>query len=1056
MPLVSWIDRVKKLAAEWAQRPAGLALLRCDEVRCDGARWVRAGCDAAGCDAAHGDGSTNRSRPSEPRAEPLKALGLGPLRLEPRRVLSATIQSLVVPEVAVEGDTVEVSAEVTVAVTGGSPALQFDWTVTRDSVVIDRGDTQNFSFTAPDDGSYTVGLAVVDANDGIGDARSASLVVENAPPQLFDLTARAIAEGETTTLSGRIVDPGSEDTFRLEIRWGDPRSPGNFQRVDLADPGEGVTFDANTGRFTVEHRYLDDPSRDTPGGEPTRADYAIFVSVIDDDGGRGFGATKVSVSNVPPRLAEVAAVDVDENGVTTLTGRILDPGRRDAFTLTVNWQDGEIEEIPLEAGTTRFAITHKYLDDQPGDKPDTFLIRLTLIDDDHDETVDAAQAEVKVGVRNVPPVIDPVDDLTIDEGEQVVISLPAIPTGERPIDPLTGSPEAEATFGVRFTDVGRLDTHVASINWGDGTPVEPLFVNSFKGGGDLMGAHTYADNGHFTATITVTDDDGGQHARDFVVTVNNVAPTLKLEPTDDTFVILEGETITIRNLGAFTDPGFNNDNLDNPAGPTRESFTYLIDWGDGSEPEVWLPVTTVNGGPGVATSGSLTKGDAGLPDQPRSHRYADNDGDNRYTVKVTLYDDDATLVDGLPIDGFDVKQFEVFVYNVNPTLEPVAATDLEGDGITVLTLTWSDLGEEALGETPADDPAAPWTVLVDWANDGTFTVEETWRGETPHTFHIAHRYTAPPNPENPAEDITIAVKIHDDAAGTDVRSVRLLPEPPAMGAGGLRAAAATGLGFEEVPASESGVSEVLRVTIDNPGIEDNNVAIDTTPEAPPLEFPAAEPLLTRPADQPAATSVQSSSDDRSASSEITATSERYLLIRVIRPDGVVADVKKLPADAIEQLPELLAQLPDNHYRVYLVQTETGSERLVLDVQVRGGKLIDPSDESEGARDRPPTSEPAAPDGAEINGADSNNAELNNKEPTQDDNTDREPNAAIPAAGATGAALVGAAPLVGLVAMSRCSATKGRRSLTWREEIEQALERSTEAHWRRLRWRRRPR
>ena len=46
-------------------------------------------------------------------------------------------------------------------------------------------------------------------------------------------------------------------------------------------------------------------------------------------------------------------------------------------------------------------------------------------------------------------------------------------------------------------------------------------------------------------------------------------------------------------------------------------------------------------------------------------------------------------------------------------------------------------------------------------------------------------------------------------------------------------------------------------------------------------------------------------------------------------------------------------LPDGQYRIYLVRTENNSHRLVIEVNVRRGHVIDMSDESEGTRDRPP-------------------------------------------------------------------------------------------------------
>ena len=48
--------------------------------------------------------------------------------------------------------------------------------------------------------------------------------------------------------------------------------------------------------------------------------------------------------------------------------------------------------------------------------------------------------------------------------------------------------------------------------------------------GSFDGSHIYADNGVYTVTVTVMDDDGGVTVQTFEVTVNNVAPTLDVAP----------------------------------------------------------------------------------------------------------------------------------------------------------------------------------------------------------------------------------------------------------------------------------------------------------------------------------------------------------------------------------------------------------------------------------------------------------------------------------------------------------------------------------------------
>ena len=85
---------------------------------------------------------------------------------------------------------------------------------------------------------------------------------------------------------------------------------------------------------------------------------------------------------------------------------------------------------------------------------------------------------------------------------------------------------------------------------------------------------------------------------------------------------------------------------------------------------------------------------------------------------------------------------------------------------------------------------------------------------------------------------------------------------------------------------------------------------------------------------------------------------------VVNPDGSESARYRLPSRVLDNLPALFRNLPDNHYKIYLVQSETNARRLVIEVFVRNGKLIDPGDDSEGARDRPPTEEATAPSASE--------------------------------------------------------------------------------------------
>src|SRR5207244_733814 len=136
------------------------------------------------------------------------------------------------------------------------------------------------------------------------------------------------------------------------------------------------------------------------------------------------------------------------------------------------------------------------------------------------------------------------------------------------------------------------------VAWGDGSP-HTGFSQAATGS---LGTkpHTYADNGVYTVTVTVTDKDGGSDSKTFKATVANANPAVAA-PADQTST--EGASTSF-NLGSFSDAGAN----DNP-------WAVDVDWGDGS------PHTTFN----QNTQGSLGS---------QSHSYADN-AVRTVTVKVT-------------------------------------------------------------------------------------------------------------------------------------------------------------------------------------------------------------------------------------------------------------------------------------------------------------------------------------------------------------------------------------------------------------------------------------
>src|SRR5262249_19432070 len=181
---------------------------------------------------------------------------------------------------------------------------------------------------------------------------------------------------------------------------------------------------------------------------------------------------------------------------------------------------------------------------------------------------------------------------------------------------LSGSEGKALSFSATFSDPGVLDTHTASINWGDGTSGSGKVTES-GGNGSVAADHTYADNGTYTITLRVTDDDGGYHEVPRTATITNAVPVVTAAG-NLTFVRRTPQTSQV---ASFTDLGFTFA----PAG-TQETFTSVINWGDNT-PTTPGTLTVTNGQAGAPTSGTPA----------RTHTYA---AARQYTITITITDDD--------------------------------------------------------------------------------------------------------------------------------------------------------------------------------------------------------------------------------------------------------------------------------------------------------------------------------------------------------------------------------------------------------------------------------
>src|SRR6185436_1814973 len=160
---------------------------------------------------------------------------------------------------------------------------------------------------------------------------------------------------------------------------------------------------------------------------------------------------------------------------------------------------------------------------------------------------------------------------------------------------------------VGFTDAGVLDTHTATINWGDGTPTTPGTITEIAGFDVITGTHSFPDNGGFTVRVCATDDDAGTGCDNVPAQVRNLAPVVE---AGEKVLTAPGQPVPVH--ATFTDAG------------RADTHTATIDWGDGTRE---AGVVTESNGSGTVTG---------------THTFT---GNSTFVVEVCVTDDDGNVAE---------------------------------------------------------------------------------------------------------------------------------------------------------------------------------------------------------------------------------------------------------------------------------------------------------------------------------------------------------------------------------------------------------------------------
>jgi Ca2+-binding RTX toxin-like protein/PKD repeat protein len=600
------------------------------------------------------------------------------------------------------------------------------------------------SHVYPEDGSYTITVT-----DGDSNVASLRVTVTNASPILTDLNATSVREGETAIVSGRIVDPGTQDAFTLSFDWGDGTAPEMF------------FYPASTTTFRQTHRYLDD----RPNGNGAYR-YLVEVTVVDDDGGRATSVTGVTVYNMPPAVvAQATTTRIGEGGVIDFTALFTDRGTLDTHSISWDFGDGSPRLFDVAALSHTYAAEGQY------------VLTLTVADDDGGVGTD----RLLVVVDNLPPSVVAGGPYSINEGGTLVLD------GSAASDPgqdlvfyewdldydlkdfhadVTGLHPSIAfsdnlptrTIALRATDSGGLtgiDTTTLTVDNVAPTPVivsidklrpmgeeiiavgsatDPAGANdtltyawtvnkggvlfaSQSGAGLTSFSFTPDDNGSYQIVLTVSDEDGGSTTVDQTISVANVAPSPTIVSISDPKV--EGTQITA--TGAATDPAGANDTLTyawtvnkggvlfaSQSGVGLTSFSFTPD--DNASYQIVLTVSDEDGG---STTVDQTISVANVAPSPTIVSVSDPKVEGTQITVSGAATDPAGANDTLTYAWTVNKGGVLFASQSGVDLTNFSFTpDDNGSYQIVLTVSDEDGGSTTVDQTISVDNVAPSPTIV--------------------------------------------------------------------------------------------------------------------------------------------------------------------------------------------------------------------------------------------------------------------------------------------------------------------------------------------------------
>jgi hypothetical protein len=316
------------------------------------------------------------------------------------------------------------------------------------------------------------------------------------------------------------------------------------------------------------------------------------------------------------------------------------------------------------------------------------------------------------------------------------------------------------------------------------------------------------------------------------------------------------------------------------------------------------------------------------------------------------------------------------VTTLSPSLINVASPQVTVAGLAVVTGSFGDTG------------AQDYRVTVDW-RDGTI---ENFFFTHPGSFEFTHHYSGNPNPNDPGSPIPIHVTVSNDPnislvglkqalivqtfdesgripGEVDVRAqsngfkgsnIALLAIENAV-ISGLTAnfQFVSDLQFTGVPAT------TYQTLASVPGLGLGIIYIDSNINIVSLHNVAPSTSTSLLPSSPPPEPQASVNDTVTYASDSTNVEERQVIIEALDADGnpmLDSDGNPIRVNVsdkvLDNLSELFQNFPDGRYKISVIEPGEPRPRLLLDINLRGGK---PADDTEDG-DKPPTEDDSAAEG----------------------------------------------------------------------------------------------